>query len=84
LRAATVKNQDEPQFRAQQIKGIPMDIISAAAVSTFNSTSRLRTAVELNVLKKAIDIQAAGALALVQAVPAPPAAAPGGAVDTWA
>jgi hypothetical protein len=44
-------------------------------------------AVELGVLKKAIDIQAAGALALVQAIPAPPAAASGeagGIVDAWA
>jgi hypothetical protein len=64
-----------------------MDIISIAAASTSNSASRLRTAVEMNVLKKAIDIQADGALALVQALPAPPAAAPGeagGVVDTWA
>jgi hypothetical protein len=64
-----------------------MDLVGAvAAVSTSNSASRLRTAVELSVLKKAIDTQAAGALALVQAVSSP-AAAPGeagGVVDTWA
>jgi stage V sporulation protein SpoVS len=64
-----------------------MDILSIAAASASNSASQLRAAVGVGVLKKAIDIQADGALALVQAVPTPPAAAPGeagGTVDTWA
>jgi hypothetical protein len=64
-----------------------MNVTAAAAVSTSNSTSQLRSAVEMSLLKKAIDIQASGVLALVQSVPEPPAAAPGdagGAVDTWA
>jgi hypothetical protein len=65
-----------------------MDVSSAAAASTANSALRLRMAVEMSVLKNAIDIQAAGALTLVQAaISAPPAAAPGEAgsvIDTWA
>jgi len=44
--------------------------------------------VGLSVLKKAIDIEAAGALALVEAIPTPPPAVPagtaGGVIDTWA
>jgi uncharacterized membrane protein YgdD (TMEM256/DUF423 family) len=64
-----------------------MDIISAATAASAHSTAQMQSASELAVLKKAIDIQAAGALALVQALPAPPLApvgTEGGNVDTWA
>ncbi|MDR1855483.1 MAG: YjfB family protein, partial [Azoarcus sp.] len=53
-----------------------------------NSATQLQDAVQLTVLKKAIDLQSAGALALLQAVPTPvPAPATGsvgGIVDTFA
>ena len=62
-----------------------MDITSIAAVASANTAAQTETAVQLSVLKKAIDIEAAGALALVQAVPAPPpVAGAGGVVNTWA
>ncbi|MDR2260082.1 MAG: YjfB family protein [Azoarcus sp.] len=63
-----------------------MDVTSLAATASANSAAQTQNAVGLAVLKKAIDIQAAGALALVQAVPAPPAASgtAGGTVNTWA
>jgi uncharacterized protein YaaW (UPF0174 family) len=90
LCATVVNNLMMPVFRARQITGISMDITSIAAIvttATSNSASQLRAAVEMSVLKQAIDIQAAGALELVQAVSAPVAAAAGeagGGVDTWA
>jgi redox-regulated HSP33 family molecular chaperone len=55
-----------------------MDVTAIAAAGSANSAAQTQTAVQLSVLKKAIDIESAGALALVQAVPAPPAAASGG------
>ena len=55
-----------------------MDITGIAAAGSANSAAQTQTAVQLSVLKKAIDIQSAGALALVQAVPTPPAASAGG------
>ena len=64
-----------------------MDITSIAAAASANSASRTQDAVQLSVLKKAIDIQAQGALALVQAVPAPPApvgGTAGGIINTVA
>ncbi|MDR1063556.1 MAG: putative motility protein [Azoarcus sp.] len=63
-----------------------MDVTSVAAASA-NTAAQTQNAVGLSVLKKAIDIQAAGALALVQAIPAAPTPAPGaagGVVNTWA
>jgi hypothetical protein len=63
-----------------------MDIISAATAASAHSAVQTQSASELAVLKKAIDIQAAGALALVQALPAPPpppVGTEGGNVDTW-
>jgi hypothetical protein len=64
-----------------------MDLTSIAATVSASSASQMQTAVGLSVLKKAMDIEADGALALVQAVPTPPPAAPGepgGIVNTWA
>ncbi|MDR1661580.1 MAG: putative motility protein [Azoarcus sp.] len=63
-----------------------MDITSIAAAVSANSAAQTQNAVGLSVLKKAIDIQTAGALALVQAIPVAPAApgAAGVGVDTWA
>ncbi|MDR1227741.1 MAG: putative motility protein [Azoarcus sp.] len=61
-----------------------MNVASVAAASA-NTAAQTQNAVGLSVLKKAIDIQAAGALALVQAVPAAPApGAAGSVVNTWA
>ncbi|MDR2451913.1 MAG: YjfB family protein [Candidatus Accumulibacter sp.] len=63
-----------------------MDISSFAAAASIQSAGQTQSAVELAVLRKAIDIQAAGALALLQAIPTPPApvGTEGGFVDTWA
>jgi hypothetical protein len=66
-----------------------MDITSIAAAASANSAAQTQNAVQLSVLKKAIDIQSEGALALIQAVPVAPAPAPtggaaGGVVNTWA
>jgi hypothetical protein len=63
-----------------------MDVTSLAAASA-NSAEQSRIAVGMAVLKKAIDIEAAGALALVQAIPEMPqlpTGAAGGIVNTWA
>jgi redox-regulated HSP33 family molecular chaperone len=64
-----------------------MDVTAIAAAGSANSAAQTQTAVQLSVLKKAIDIESAGALALVQAVPTPPAASggtAGGIVNTFA
>lgn len=63
-----------------------MDIMPIAAAASANAAEQTQAAVGVTVLKKAIDLQAAGALALVQAIPTPPAptGAAGGMVDTWA
>ncbi|MDR2881247.1 MAG: YjfB family protein [Azoarcus sp.] len=65
-----------------------MDISSIAAVATNMAEQRVQSAIGLTVLKKAIDLQAAGALSLLQAIPAPSPAMSsetvGGVVDTWA
>jgi len=65
-----------------------MDVTSIAAAASANSAAQTETAVQLSVLKKAIDIQTAGALALLQAVPTPPpvpsGGAAGGIVNTFA
>ncbi|MDR2031567.1 MAG: putative motility protein [Azoarcus sp.] len=65
-----------------------MDITSLAAAASAHRAAQTQNTVGRVVLEKAIDLQAAGVLALVQALPAPPAAsvggAAGGAVDTWA
>jgi len=62
-----------------------MNITPIAAAASANSAELTRNMVGLSVLKKAIDIEAAGALALVQAIPTPPpAGTAGGVVDTWA
>jgi hypothetical protein len=65
-----------------------MDVTTVAAVATNMAEQRVQSAIGLAVLKKAIDLEAAGALALLQAVPAPSPAMSsgtvGGVVDTWA
>lgn len=48
-----------------------MDINSIAQASTAMAQSRVADAVGVTVLKKALDIQAQGALQLLQALPAP-------------
>jgi len=64
-----------------------MDITSIAAAASANTAEQTQTMVGLAVLKKAIDIEAAGALALVRAIPTPtatPTGTVGGVIDTWA
>ncbi|MDR2924829.1 MAG: putative motility protein [Azoarcus sp.] len=65
-----------------------MDITSIAASASANTAAQTRNIVGLTVLKKAIDIEAAGALALVQAAaaasPPAPAGTAGGIINTWA
>ncbi|MDR2092465.1 MAG: putative motility protein [Azoarcus sp.] len=64
-----------------------MDITSIAAAASANSAVQTQNAVGLGVLKKAIDIETEGALALLQAIPAPPppvAGSAGSVVNTWA
>ena len=64
-----------------------MDIMPIVATASANAAEQSRSTVGLSVLKKAIDMEAAGALALVQAIPAPSAMSSGtvgGVVDTWA
>ncbi|MDR1936728.1 MAG: putative motility protein [Candidatus Accumulibacter sp.] len=51
-----------------------MNITSLASAVSASNTSQASSAVQLNVLRKALDTQASGALALVQAVPTPPPA----------
>lgn len=60
---------------------------SMASAASNNAASQLQNTVGLHVLRKALDTQSAGALALVQAIPTPPPAptgAVGGTVNTWA
>lgn len=62
-----------------------MDVTPIAAAASANTAAQTEAAVQLSVLKKAIDIEAAGALALVQAIPTPAVAgSAGGVVNTWA
>ena len=64
-----------------------MDTVSLAAMASDISQTRLQGAVQLAVLKKAIDIEAQGAMQLVQAaVEATPKNPPnlGNAVDVFA
>lgn len=64
-----------------------MDASAIAAAATANSQAQLQQEVSVEVLKKAIDIQAQSAMQLVQAIPRPPAAVgstAGGVIDTWA
>lgn len=74
-------------YRSERI--LIMDASAIAAAATANSQAQLQQEVSVEVLKKAIDIQANSAMQLIQAIPAP-AAAPavggtaGGYVDTWA
>jgi len=52
---------------------VHMDISSIASLASSTASMTTGDAVGLSVLKKAMDIQAAGALALIQALPALPA-----------
>jgi hypothetical protein len=64
-----------------------MDIMPITAAASANAAEQAQVAVGVAVLKKAIDTEAAGALALVQAIPEMPtlpAGAAGGIVNTWA
>ena len=61
-----------------------MNIASTPAVqaATAAATSQTADAVNMLVLKKALDVQASGALTLLQALPTPPALATQGSVGT--
>ena len=65
-----------------------MNVSSIAAAASANASAEVQAEVSVRVLKKAMDIQAESAIQLLQAIPAPPAAAvgstSGGVVDTWA
>ncbi|MDR2208607.1 MAG: YjfB family protein [Azoarcus sp.] len=64
-----------------------MDIMPIVAAASANAAEQTRIAVGVTVLKKAIDIEAASALALVQAIPempSPSVGTAGGIVNTWA
>lgn len=64
-----------------------MNLTSIVTTAAVGSAAQIPTSVDMAVLKKAIDVETSGALALVQAVSAPPPVAPGepgGIVDTWA
>jgi hypothetical protein len=64
-----------------------MDITGIAAASTAMHQAATADAVQMTVLKKSLDLQAQGALQLLQAIPSPPAANPpnlGNRVDTFA
>jgi len=51
-----------------------MDVSSIASLASSLSDSRANEAVGIAVLKKALDAEAAGALALIDAIPAAPSA----------
>lgn len=53
-----------------------MDTTAIAALVTDMSQARTESAVQMAVLKKSMDLQAQGALQLLQALPQPPATNP--------
>lgn len=57
-----------------------MDISSVASYATSHANAKVQQTAELAVLKKAIDIQAEGALQLLQAIPSTPALSSSGGV----
>jgi hypothetical protein len=64
-----------------------MDVSPIAATATALSGLQVQSQIAVSVLKKAIDLESAGALQLLQALPSPTpvsAGAAGGAVDVWA
>jgi hypothetical protein len=77
-----------PGFRARERKeALFMDITSIIAAASANAAEQTQSLAGLSALKKAIDIESAGALALVQAIPKPsamPSGTVGGVIDTWA
>ena len=66
---------------------IPTSTTGLATLATAMSQTKLESAVDVAVLKKAIDIQEASAAQLLQSLPTPAAALPdgvGGRIDTTA
>ena len=57
-----------------------MDISSVASYASSHANAKVQQTAELAVLKKAIDIQAEGALQLLQAIPSTPALSSSGGV----
>ena len=64
-----------------------MDISSVGSISSATSQAQVGDAVSIAVLKKAIDLQAQGALQLIESLPQPATNSPpnlGQGVDTFA
>ncbi len=65
-----------------------MDVSSIAAAASDNSAAQLQQQASISVLKKAMDISAAHALQLIEALPQPPSApvggTAGGVIDVYA
>ena len=63
-----------------------MDISAIASLATDMAQARTAEAVQIAVLKKAMDISAQGAMQILEALPAPPSNPPhlGNRVDTFA
>jgi putative motility protein YjfB-like len=64
-----------------------MDVTGIANLATSLSQAQTTNAIQVAVLKKALDAQEAGALALIQAIPEAPRSNPpnlGNAVDVFA
>ena len=62
--------------------------LSQRSGASANASAEVQAEASVRVLKMAMDIQSESAMQLLQAIPAPPAAAvgstSGGVVDTWA
>ena len=77
-------------FEVYWFEGLIMNVSSVAAFASANAAQQSQDAVSIAVLKKALDIQAQGALQLIQALPATTASAPvtngnlGTVINTWA
>ncbi len=52
-------------------RGVVMDVSAIASASTAMASAQVGNAVQVSVLKKAINIQAQGAMALLDALPQP-------------
>ncbi|GHT85802.1 hypothetical protein AGMMS49960_18520 [Betaproteobacteria bacterium] len=84
-RAMLPLGKHDPVFWADATMGNTMDVSSIAATATAMADLQVQAQLGVSVLKKAIDLQSAGALQLVQAVATPaPVVAQAGGVDTWA
>jgi Putative motility protein len=60
---------DQPEFRWCNHKGVSMDVSAIASLATQMSQAQTADAVQVAVLKKAMDVQEQSALQLLQAIP---------------